>query len=122
MAFFYHLDGDGTLAQCWEILEKPLLVGRGEFVNACVADYSLSRAHFLVIHESGDYFVVDLDSANGTWINGQRVSGRRLHQGDVVRAGESMFFFSHFTISPPVPISSFSAAHSGKPVGSGYRM
>jgi adenylate cyclase len=104
MAFLYHLDPDGTLAQCWELPERPLLVGRGEFVNACVSDSSLSRAHFLVLREAGDFFVVDLESENGTWVSGQRVSGRRLHQGDVIRAGESLFFFSHFMMSPLVPL------------------
>jgi len=94
MAFLYHLDKDGGLAQFWDVSERPLLVGRGEFAGACVADEALSRAHFLILREGNEFFVVDLESQNGTWMNGAPVSGRRLHEGDLIQAGESTFQFS----------------------------
>lgn len=94
MAFLYHMDGDGTLARCWEVKDKPLLVGRGDFANASVPDSSMSRSHFLVLKESGEFFAVDLESQNGTWIEGRKISGHRLHHGDVLQAGSSLFLFS----------------------------
>ncbi len=94
MAFLYHLEQDGSVAQFWEVADRPLLVGRGEFATACVADESLSRAHFLILCEGKEFFVVDLESQNGTWMDGAPVYGRRLHEGDVIQAGASVFRFS----------------------------
>jgi pSer/pThr/pTyr-binding forkhead associated (FHA) protein len=94
MAFLYHLEKDGSVAQFWEVSEGPLLVGRGDFAGACIADESLSRAHFLILREAKEFFVVDLESQNGTWMNGVPISGHRLHEGDIIRAGESSFQFS----------------------------
>lgn len=114
MAYLFHLDGDGSVAQFWEVSDRPLLVGRGDFASACVADGSLSRAHFLILREGPEFFVVDLDSQNGTRMGGVPVSGRRLHEGDVIEAGESMFRFSRFApgaqpLSPPLPVHVVSA-------------
>src|SRR5271166_4183535 len=61
MAFLYHIRAnDGTPTEFWPVGEKPLVVGRGDSVDAFVDDDSLSRSHFLVVREAGEYFVIDL--------------------------------------------------------------
>jgi pSer/pThr/pTyr-binding forkhead associated (FHA) protein len=94
MAFLYHVDNEGTVLNCWELGDKALLVGRADFATVPVQDSSVSRSHFLVLRESAEFFVVDLESQNGTLLNGEEVSGRRLHHGDVIQAGNSLFLFS----------------------------
>ena len=48
----------------------------------------MSRQHFALEYEQGDLFITDLEAANGTFVNGVRIKGRRkLQQDDVVSAG-----------------------------------
>src|SRR5262249_11333128 len=90
----YQVLADGTPIKNWAIADEPLVIGRGEFANASVNDGALSRSHFMIVKEGAQFFVVDLDSQNGTWINGERVTGKKLNAGDVICAGRSLFYFS----------------------------
>jgi two-component system, cell cycle response regulator len=94
MAFLYQIGPDGSVEESWGVGEKPLVVGRGDSADIYIDDGALSRSHFLVVREGPGFFVVDLDSQNGTWIGRQRVSGRRLHSGEVIQAGQTRFCFS----------------------------
>jgi pSer/pThr/pTyr-binding forkhead associated (FHA) protein len=99
MAFLYRVQPDGSLSQHWMLGGDCVVVGRGEFADAFVDDEALSRSHFLIVCEGKDYFAVDLDSQNGTWVKGKRISGCRLQSGDLVKAGQSFFFFSREPIT-----------------------
>ena len=57
----------------------------------------LSRRHFRVSLHRGRTFVEDLNSTNGTFVNGARLTpyhGRQMRAGDVVRAGEGHWRFA----------------------------
>jgi pSer/pThr/pTyr-binding forkhead associated (FHA) protein len=110
MAFLYEILSDGTLGEFWTLGEKPAVVGRGEFADIYVEDGALSRSHFLVVREGQGFFVVDLDSQNGTWLGRERVSGRRLRSGDVIQAGQSRFCFSERTVEGDVSVEAITAA------------
>ena len=58
-------------------------------------DSQVSRAHAFLQTVGGEWSVVDDGlSANGTFVNGERVSGRhRLRDGDVLRAGQTLLAF-----------------------------
>ena len=74
----------------------PLRIGRTTKSDYVVAeDTFLSGAHFYV-EWSGDACIVrDLNSSNGTFLNGTRTSEAALHEGDIITAGQSSFAF-HF--------------------------
>jgi pSer/pThr/pTyr-binding forkhead associated (FHA) protein len=93
MAFLYEVLEDGSLGELWPVGEQPLVVGRGGQADICLDDGALSRSHFLVVKEAGQFFVVDLDSENGTWVGAQRVKGHKLHSGETIQAGQSKFCF-----------------------------
>ena len=60
-------------------------VGSGVYVN----DVEVSRRHARLVSQFGDYLLEDLDSTNGTFVNGQRITGQRiLKAGDTVFLGE----------------------------------
>ncbi len=62
-----------------------LSVGRGEDSGLVVADDHVSREHALFTLADDVVWVRDLDSANGTFVNGERVSGGcRLYHGDMI--------------------------------------
>jgi FHA domain/von Willebrand factor type A domain len=74
--------------------EQPFTVGRAPTVNTLtLADPTLSGQHFRIVSQDGEFYVVDLETTNGTLVNGQRVRAQRLEAGDVIRAGEVEFEF-----------------------------
>jgi pSer/pThr/pTyr-binding forkhead associated (FHA) protein len=98
MAFLNRIRPDGTPIERWEVGAESLVVGRGESVNAFVEDDALSRSHFLIVAEGEEFFLIDLNSSNGTWIGDTRVTAHKLHSGEVILAGGSLFCFSTKTV------------------------
>jgi len=84
---------DSSTAERYELGDRPLVVGRGEAADLRINDDSLSRQHFLVLREGGDYIVEDLNSRNGTWLGGRRILAARLHHNDRIVAGHTRFLF-----------------------------
>ena len=70
-----------------------LTVGRSAPAGLVVTDPRLSRRHFRMALSGDVAFVEDLDSRNGTWVNGERVQKRALRDGDVIEAGGQVFVF-----------------------------
>ena len=69
------------------VLTRALEVGR-ESGGLDLSDQSVSRRHLRLVPSPVALSLVDLDSRNGTYVNGNRVDGRVvLEQGDVVRLG-----------------------------------
>ena len=58
-------------------------------------DPAVSRSHAELARVGGDWYVEDLDSENGTFVNGSRVGRRRLGDGDQIRIGDTVFVFRH---------------------------
>ena len=99
--FLYPLSEDGSPGEPWELDRPSLMVGRGESSDITVFDDALSRGHFLIVREAGEFFVVDLDSQNGTKVDDRPVTGCKLKSGQIISAGTSRFQFS--TELLPVP-------------------
>lgn len=71
-------------------LSRSLIVGRSASCDVCVDDNKMSRQHFVIEYHEDGFVIRDLDSMNGTWVNGFRLIGsRRLKSGDRVLAGLS---------------------------------
>lgn len=69
------------------IRSDELLIGRGQHCDLYIADRRISREHSRITRdEDGNYYVEDLESRNGTFVNGERVEGpRQLHEGDEIQ-------------------------------------
>lgn len=64
--------------------ESPFIMGRGDEASLTFYDGEVSTEHAsLELSEKG-WVLIDLDSTNGTFVNGQRVDHRRLVHGDVI--------------------------------------
>jgi serine/threonine protein kinase len=68
---------------------SPLLLGRSRHAETRLEDPSVSRVHCEIELEDGQVLVTDLESAAGTFINGQRITEQVLRPGDVLQIGES---------------------------------
>ena len=72
-----------------------LTIGRSSRNDICIGDPFASRLHAEIVREGDQILLVDNGSANGTFLNGQRVTGTaRLQTGDLVRIGETEIEYS----------------------------
>lgn len=70
-------------------------VGRDDLNDIVISgDQSISRFHFIISKENGDYYVQDNKSRHGTFLNGNQITtARPIHDGDVLKVGISLFWF-----------------------------
>ncbi len=74
---------------------EPQLIGRSS-ESLPLRDKTISRRHAELTPDEGRWYINDLRSANGTYVNGQRITDRwRLQLGDQVRTGSTLFVFGH---------------------------
>ena len=69
------------------------LVGRSRSCDVRLSDPAVSRRHFRVRHAQGAWFLQDVGSTGGTFVNGRRVEAVRLNPGDRIQIGSSTFTF-----------------------------
>jgi transcriptional regulator with GAF, ATPase, and Fis domain len=77
----------------FELGEEALSVGRDSSNVARLADSLLSRRHCRVERAGDRLLLTDLESLNGTFVNGRPVREHALADGDRVTVGESCFIF-----------------------------
>ena len=74
-------------------LELPVTIGREEGNSLRLNDERVSRFHAKVQLDGDDYILTDLESTNGTRVNGTAIQIRRLRVGDRVGVGRSLLLF-----------------------------
>lgn len=109
MATLYHIGDDGSQSERWELSEQPVMVGRCGQAQIRIRDEGLSRRHFLIARDGQDYILKDLNSLNGTWVDGHRVLAERLHHYDHILAGHTRFLF----VEPGAPSTNAGQSFSG---------
>jgi serine phosphatase RsbU (regulator of sigma subunit) len=65
----------------------PYTVGRKVDRDLVIADPRVSREHAAIVAENGEFFVVDLGSKHGTYVNGLKVERQKLQHNDRVEFG-----------------------------------
>lgn len=78
---------EGELAgQRWTIDRDELLIGRGNDSDIVLPERQVSRHHVKIHYRDGRYFLEDLESKNGTFLNGQQVTGTvPIQDGDEIQ-------------------------------------
>jgi pSer/pThr/pTyr-binding forkhead associated (FHA) protein len=80
---------EGMTGQSYELKVDKTTVGRVEDNTFQIADPSVSSHHCEVLLRGNDVVIKDLNSTNGTFINGQQITGEGvLKPGQVVRFGQ----------------------------------
>ncbi|MEK7309846.1 MAG: FHA domain-containing serine/threonine-protein kinase [Planctomycetota bacterium] len=72
---------------------KTVFAGRDTSAHIMLTEPMVSRIHFKIERRSEGYFLVDLDSLNGTFVNRARVRERLLKLGDMIQVGDTIFSF-----------------------------
>jgi S-DNA-T family DNA segregation ATPase FtsK/SpoIIIE len=87
---------------CYLVGRRTLVVGRDEACPIQIVDELVSRKHLQIRLEPADerYRVLDLKSANGVYVNSQRITGESvLADQDIIGLGNSTLLFSQEEIS-----------------------
>ncbi len=75
----------------FELSKKEMVLGRAPSVDIVIALPAVSSRHALITGQGDQYTIEDLNSTNGTFINGDRLMGRKtLQPGDQIRLGQSV--------------------------------
>jgi adenylate cyclase len=83
------------------------IIGRHEKSDLRLFDGMVSRNHCLISKEGKRLILKDLDSRNGTWVNGRRIKNRRsLKAGDVMQIGPFRLIFQLQTSPTPISLQS----------------
>ncbi|MCH2113846.1 MAG: FHA domain-containing protein [Pirellulales bacterium] len=86
------LDG-ADRGQVYKNLQAPITIGREEGNSVQLNDDRLSRFHIKIQEDQDKLVLTDLESTNGTRVNGEDTQLRILRYGDVVSVGRSVLLF-----------------------------
>src|SRR5215213_8569077 len=108
---------EGPLSGRLVDVDNELVLGRGDSSDLQIEDVELSRRHAIVRSVDGTLEIEDLDSLNGTWVNGSRISARTpLAPGDVVQIGTTVLQVPAAPAAPPAA-PSIAAPDAAAPAG-----
>ena len=96
---------------------KVLTIGRSsDNNNIVINDAKVSRSHLQIVKDdNGNYFAIDLESTNGTFVNGKHISGKvPLQKGDVVIIGNTTLPWETYFVDKSNPTSSNSSVVNKK--------
>jgi hypothetical protein len=89
------LTPDGAPDSVYPLLDSEYTIGRVADNTIPVQDGSVSSHHARILRGGEGFEVEDLQSTNGTFVNGERVTGKRLlTDGDLVRFGKVIMTFN----------------------------
>src|SRR5881398_1802149 len=75
----------GLPAVAHVLKDETITIGRMKGNTIVIEDSSISLMHAKITRKNGDFFLKDLNSTNGTFVNGQPVGEARLRDADRVR-------------------------------------
>ena len=81
----------------YKITDDVITIGRSKDNHVVLFDHTASRRHAKVRRTPDGYLLMDLDSHNGTHVNGGRVTSRILRHNDIVEIGTSVLSFQYET-------------------------
>lgn len=85
----------GFEGMTYDLTSEEVVIGRNPTTDITLLDEGISREHALILFddEAPGYVIEDLQSTNGTKVNGKRVRSACLAEGDEIQIGETLFRF-----------------------------
>ncbi len=80
--------GGGRVGQSFPLRGERLTIGRSPDAEIFLDDVTVSRDHAVLVRRSGDWFLDDSGSLNGTYVNRRRIDSHRLEDGDELQVGK----------------------------------
>ena len=88
---------DGEVTRLVALHQAVTHVGRGFSADLRLEDQSVSRRHAVVVDDGDGARILDDRSANGTFVNGVRITDAQLRDRDVIRLGRVALVFRAVT-------------------------
>jgi hypothetical protein len=88
-----HLRGNQPPRMYQIAKDQPTSVGRDKVNNIVIEDKTVSGQHFRIVPKEEKFFIVDLNSTNGTYVDGERVNYKEIKHGSQINAGQCQFVF-----------------------------
>ena len=70
-----------------------IIIGRNSAVDICFSEAYVSRYHAIINVCNGTWSITDLNSSYGTFVNGQRISHKRIYDNDEIQIGNKFLVF-----------------------------
>lgn len=74
-------------------VHDSFVIGRGSLCDIKLNDPAVSRKHTILRFSQGSWYIQDLGSNSGTYLNGKKIEGQRLNPGDRIAIGNNTFTF-----------------------------
>jgi pSer/pThr/pTyr-binding forkhead associated (FHA) protein len=101
LAFLYTCDGPQT-GEPIPLNSRVTRIGRDRrWADYVVDDNTVSAIHLSIRHKNGAFVLTDLDSENGTMVNGMRVLQHELARRDVIVIGRTTLMFMQLPAPAP---------------------
>jgi len=85
--------GGGRAGESFPLEGDRLTVGRRPDSDIFLDDVTVSRDHAVLVRRGSDYYLDDLGSLNGTYVNRRRIESHRLVDGDELQIGKYKLAF-----------------------------
>jgi adenylate cyclase len=93
MPSIHVIANDGRIYD-YPILKDEITIGRGKENDIVLKDSTISRNHAKITRSKKDYFIVDLGSYNGTWVNGKSIQNVKINHEDQIKIGVTKLIFN----------------------------
>jgi len=80
--------------------KKSTILGRKNSADILIHDPKLSRLHAQIYYDGRYYFIKDLNSSNGTRVNGKYITEKRIFPKDIIEIGDIGFEFNFSSFWP----------------------
>jgi VWFA-related protein len=88
------IKGQGSSSGRYDISEEETIIGSGEGCGVKLDDSNVSEKHFKIKNLKGNYYVFDLISARGTYLNGKKLlRPKPLYDWDEIKTGSTLIVF-----------------------------
>ena len=85
--------GGGRVGESFPLSGDRLTIGRRPDSDVFLDDVTVSRDHALLVRRGGDFYLDDLGSLNGTYVNRRRIESQKLADGDELQVGKYKLSF-----------------------------
>ena len=102
---------DGVVIKEVQLTKDRTTLGRRPYNDIVIDNLAVSGEHAVMQMSGMDVFLEDLNSTNGTYVNGKAIKKQQLQNGDSVEIGKYKIKFVHDAVQEkPMPVNSGAAA------------
>ncbi|MCB9453148.1 MAG: FHA domain-containing protein [Anaerolineaceae bacterium] len=98
---------DGVF-KTFPLIENAISIGRSSGNTIMLDTTTISRYHFSITHDGQQVYITDMDSVNGTFVDGiqlQKDTPRPLYGGEEIQAGHLRIIYHHIDEQPTQPVT-----------------